>query len=192
MARPAVTSSSIALIEIRLEPLTRAAFAPFGWLLEGGSGPPSFTRPGLEHWRFPFEADAPFRLQVMRYHRQALQLSRLERHIAVTEARMPVAANRAVLVVADDKGDRDPEPETVRAFLLDGSAGIMFKQGTWHGLDCFPVDGPHADFLFLTDQATEAEIEAQPTPVSGQRTHIADYPSDEGPAFVIRDLDGLI
>lgn len=162
-----------------LEPLTAGAFAPYGVLLSGGAGPADFARPALELWRLRFQAESPTRLQIMRYHRQKMRFSRLERHIAVTEARFPVAGAQAALIVADatplDDPAAAPPPESLRAFHIDGAAGVLFHAGTWHGLDCYPLVGDHADFLFLSDEATEAEIEAWDSPQSGARTHVVDY-----------------
>ena len=58
---------------------------------------------------------------------------------------------------------------------LDGSCGLLFTPGVWHSLDCFPVAAPHADFVLLSDQATEEEIEAWSHPSGGERTHVVDY-----------------
>ena len=68
-----------------------------------------------------------------------------------------------------------PPPDSLRAFHLDGTAGVMFHKGTWHALDCFPLTGSHADFLFLSDEATETEIEAWDAPEAGRHTHVVDY-----------------
>ena len=178
-------------ISIPVEPLTEAAFQPHGWLL-AASDTPSFSRPGLDLWRKPFVSNAPTRLQIMRYHRQPMRFRRLERHIAVTEARFPVAGARAVLIVAGETSTLSPEDtpqkEAVRAFLLDGSVGVMFRPGIWHGLDCYPVDADFADFLFLSDEATETEIESQVEPFSGERTHVAAYPE----TFCVADPQGLL
>ncbi len=51
----------------------------------------------------------------------------------------------------------------------------MLHKGAWHALDCFPLTEDHADFLFLSDEATETEIEAWDAPQTGNHTHIVDY-----------------
>ncbi len=71
--------------------------------------------------------------------------------------------------------DDVPDPSSVRAFRFDGSCGLLFKPGVWHSLDCFPLAVPHADFVLMSDHATEEEIEAWTQPSSGERTHVADY-----------------
>lgn len=160
-------------------PLTAEAFEPYGWVLQGGSGPGDFSRANLDLWCLPFHSDAPPRLQIMRYHHQAMVFSKLERHLAVTEARYPMNAGKAVLVVgaASNPTDRlaPPDIAQVRAFILDGTKGIMFKKGTWHGLDCYPLTPPHVDFLFLSDTETEREIEGQSAPATGSRTEVFDF-----------------
>ncbi len=170
------------------ERLTESAFAPYGVVLSGGLRPADFARPRLDLWRFGFNAQSPARLQIMRYHRQAMRFSQLERHVDVTEARFPIAGAQAVLVVADPTPMQDPAaapaPESLRAFHLDGSDGVMLHKGAWHALDCFPLTGDHADFLFLSDEATETEIEAWGAPQAGLHTHVVDY-SAAGIAFEI-------
>ena len=85
-----------------------------------------------------------------------------------------------MLAVAGPTGaasDSTPDPSSVRAFRFDGTCGILFAPGTWHSLDCFPVDAPSADFVLLSDEATENEIESWRDPASGRRTHVCDYSS---------------
>ncbi|MEM9205354.1 MAG: ureidoglycolate lyase [Pseudomonadota bacterium] len=174
--------------QIPLERLSPDAFSPFGQVLAAGDRSPDFSRPLLDNWRFPFASDAPPRLQIMRYHTQQMRLTLFERHVFVTEARFPIDGAKGVIVVAGNTVEDDhPDPKAARAFLIDGSAGLMLKPGVWHGLDCFPVDRPHSDFLFLSDEKTEVEIE---TVGHGERTQLFDFaPVVE---FVVTDPDGLM
>ena len=49
----------------------------------------------------------------------------------------------------------------VRAFLLDGTQGVILHREVWHALSRFTLSrGAHADFYFLTDIETQLEIEA--------------------------------
>lgn len=180
-------------IDLPLEPLDAARFAPYGWLLTAGNGPADFERPGLGNWRLPFQSDAQLRLQVMRYGYQEMRLSRLEQHLCVTEARAPIGYAPAVLIVAGTPGTNNiPAVDTLKAFFLDGKTGIMFRPGVWHGLDCFPVAPPHVDYLFLSDSATEDEIEAHSGPVQGVRTRIFDFLSEADTEFTVTDPHGLL
>lgn len=181
-------------ISVKLEALSEEAFAPYGWVLAGGRGTPTFSRPMLDFWKFPFDSDAPARLQIMRYHHEEMVFHRLERHLYVTEARFPASGASGVLIVGGKTATNDPndvpDPSAIRAFLLDGSCGIMFHKGVWHGLDCFPVKPPFSDFYFLVDEVTEREIETIGGPVSGKRTHVIDYATRDV-SFRVTDPDGL-
>lgn len=176
---------------VEVEPLSKEAFEPYGHLLAAGSIP-DFQRPGLHNWRLPFHSDAPLRLQVMRYEAQPKQLSLFERHLCVTEARCPIGDAAAVMVVAGDPTqDAQPETGSVRAFYLDGIAGIMFHKGVWHGLNCFPARTHFVDYLFLSDAKTEDEIEASMEPRQGVRTELFDF-AEQQLTFRIIDPKGLL
>ena len=165
-------------IELEVEPLTAEAFSPFGQLIAARDGAADYARPLLDVWHLDYRADAPIRLQIMRYHEKPMTFSRLERHIRVSEGRIPLDGARAVVAVAGATGaaaDDAPDPSAVRAFRFDGSCGLIFTPGVWHSLDCFPLGVPHADFVLLSDNATEEEIEAWTRPSSGERTHVVDY-----------------
>ncbi len=182
------------VIEIAIEPLTRESFAPYGQLIAAGDGAPDYARPTLDVWHLDYASDAPFRIQIMRYSHKPMVFSRLERHQCVTEGRVPLNGARSVLAVAGATA-RDslaaPDSGTLRAFLLDGSAGLMFKPGVWHSLDCFPLEPPHADYALMSDVATETEIEAGGSEAPDARTNVVDYAS-QGIEFHIADVNGLI
>ena len=178
-------------MDVAVAPLTAQAFAPYGWLLEPDDAP-DYARTGLQNWRLPFASEDALRLQVMRYSNRDMRLSMFERHVSVTEARHPIGDAAAVLVVAGDPSqDAAPEANSVRAFLLDGQSGIMFRKGVWHGLDCFPARTKHVDYLFLSDAGTEDEIEAQAYPQSGTHTQIFDF-AENGMLFQITDPKGVL
>ena len=168
------------IVEVRMEKLTAQAFAPYGQLIAAGEKPADYARPLLDVWHLDYRADAPTRIQIMRYHEQPMTFRRLERHVCVTEGRIPLDGACAVLAVAgatDTAPESMPDPSSVRAFRFDGTCGILFAPGTWHSLDCFPLDSPCADFVLLSDEATENEIESWREPANGQRTHVCDYSS---------------
>ncbi len=183
------------LIEIAAEPLTAEAFAPFGEIVGGSSAPTDWTRPGLDAWKNSFAIEGRTELRVMRYHRQAPKLNVMERHVTVTESRMPMGGARAFMVVAppspDNRPDEPPPPEAARAFYLDGHAGLMFWRGTWHALDCYVIGRDYADFAFISEVETEDEIETSIDAFSGARTQITDYLQTHDCRFTVVDPLGL-
>lgn len=184
-------------VEIPLRRLSDAAFAPFGQIVGAGERPPSFEAAHLWNWRIGFEADGPTELLLIRYKYQEPAFRYLERHFHVTQGFVPLGGVASIMVVAapTDPDDMDaiPAAETVRAFLLDGSAGVVLHRGTWHALARFPVRPPHVDMAFLTERETQADIEASgkagTVPV---RTQIVDYSARFGVGFRVTDPAGLM
>lgn len=144
---------------LQVEPLSVEAFAPYGWLLAPG-GPRDAGREGYDIWIKPFAAESASRLQIVRYHARPFMVSVIERHLHVTEARLPLAGPPAIIVVAPPD-PAAPAPQDLRAFRLDGT-GVIFRRGTWHAIDAYPERGSHADFLFLSEEATVNELFANP------------------------------
>ena len=111
------------IITIPVQTLTRAAFEPYGVLLERrgtieidvNGGTPAMTGATSEH--------RPFRF------------SHLARHLRTMQMFSPLAGTRTIVAVArsNDFDKRDaPRLETVTAFLMDGKLPYALHRGTWH------------------------------------------------------------
>lgn len=119
-------------------PLTRAAFAPYGDVIE---------KPGAAHFTIN-------QGQAERFHDLAridvtaaagrpvvsivaaksaprpLTLRLMERHPISSQVFMPLEPAPLVVVVAP--AGPAPRPRDIRAFLTDGRQGINYAPGTWH------------------------------------------------------------
>ena len=146
-------------IALPVSPLTVEAFAPYGRVLSP-SGARDTGREGYDIWIQPFAAESRPRLQIVRYHARPFVVALIERHLHVTEARQPLSGSSAIIVVAESS-DTPPGPESLHAFRLDGE-GVLFHRGTWHAIDAYPQHGSHADFLFLSEEATVNELFEHP------------------------------
>jgi ureidoglycolate lyase len=182
-------------VDITVEPLSEASFAPFGAVIGAGEAGPVLSVATMETWKVPFEVEDAAEVIFCRFHRQEPVFSMLERHLAVTQAFLPLAGRRSIMVVAPptDESDRNagPEPGAVRAFLLAGDEGVVLHRGTWHALRRFPVDDPHADFVMLTSRGTQAEIERQAADgTTPALTHEIDYAKARGVTFRIVGMPG--
>jgi ureidoglycolate lyase len=182
---------------IAIEPLSEDTFAPFGAIIGPSSTPPIFRNAKLHAWRMAYESNGPSELMFDRYFHQPLRFSTLERHFAVTQCFIPLGHVPTVMVVAapTDPSDRRaiPPPEALRAFLFDVDYGLMLWRGTWHALDRFPVNPPHADFALLTCENTQRELEKEKR--DGSRptlTQVVDYATLEEIHFTIEDPAGLV
>lgn len=156
---------------LQVEPLSAEAFAPYGRLL-APEGPRDAGREGYDIWIKPFAAESTPRLQIVRYHARPFVVGVIERHMHVTEARLPLAGPPAIIVVAPPDL-ASPTPQDLRAFRLD-STGVLFRRGTWHAIDAYPEHGPYADFLFLSEEATVNELFVTPNKPA-TRTETIDF-----------------
>jgi ureidoglycolate lyase len=127
---------------IHTEPLTAAAFAPFGDVLAAEGAPDRIINQGLcgrwhDRARLDFGAatDPPGRpgLSVFLARPRALpyRLEMVERHPEGSQAFVPMHAHPFLVIVALDIGGA---PGTPRAFLSDGAQAINLHRGTWHGV----------------------------------------------------------
>lgn len=142
-------------IHLPVLPLTADGFAPYGRVLVP-DGARDTGRDGYDIWVQPFASEGSPRLQIVRYHARPMVVALIERHLHVTEARLPLAGQDAIVVVAP-ASDAPPAPQDLRAFRLGGQ-GVMFHRATWHAIDAYPEQAAHADFLFLSEEATVNEL----------------------------------
>jgi ureidoglycolate hydrolase len=128
------------VVRLKVQVMTRAAFAPFGVLIDSrgsvdidlGQGVPSLTGATSE-WR-------PFRFDFM------------ARHLRTMQVFSPLASSQSVIAVAPPGGARAPEVESIVAFLVDGRLPYAYHKGTWH-TPPFPV-GEWASFLVVDRSGT--------------------------------------
>lgn len=124
---------------LTVQPLTAAAFAPFGTLIAAppqGSGRPinggtSLRFDLLDDMALSADGGRPmlalFRAQARRFPHA---VNELERHALGSQTFVPLGRRRFVLVVAPAA----PQPDlgALAAFLTDGEQGVVLAPGTWH------------------------------------------------------------
>lgn len=136
---------------IRAEPLRAEAFAPFGEVLEADGAPDFMINAGLcgrHHDLARPEVGGGGAVALSVGHSEAialpLTLKMMERHPDGSQAFVPMAGTRFVVIVAEDENGIPGRP---RAFLTNGAQGIQYKRNCWHGV-LAPLSGP-ADFLIV-------------------------------------------
>ena len=136
-----------------IEPLTKAAFAPFGDVIET-EGSAHFLINNGSTQRFDRLADVQLGteqdqavISIFRARTLPMPLTvrMLERHPLGSQAFIPLLGNAFLIVVAP-AGDVS-RSEDVRAFISDGRQGINYHKGVWH----HPVLALHDqdDFLIV-------------------------------------------
>jgi ureidoglycolate lyase len=114
------------VVQLKVQPMTREAFAPFGVLIDSrgsveidlGEGQPSLTGATSE-WR-------PFSFDFMARHKRTMQVF------------SPLVSSQFVIAVAPPNDDDAPDVDRVVAFLVDGRLPYAYHKGTWHTLP-FPI-----------------------------------------------------
>lgn len=118
-------------------PLTAAAFAPFGDVLDA-TGEFRLINEGLcrrhhDRARLDFGADGRAGISIFRAEARHLPyaFSLVERHPDGSQAFVPMTTAPFLVIVAPDDGGRPGRPV---AFLTDGAQAINLHRGTWHGV----------------------------------------------------------
>lgn len=143
------------------QPLTAAAFAPFGELLEApGEGRAHFNaalanlRPGV-----------PPDLSIVVKEPDALPFASavMERHPSSSQSFLPMDAARWLVVVAPDAADGGPDMTAARAFLAGPTQGVTYAARVWH--HPFTVfDRPQRFGIFMWRDGTPADDEFRDVP----------------------------
>lgn len=121
-----------------IEPLSKAAFAPFGDVIEtagsdhfmiNNGSTQRFHRLAQVHTASP---DDKAIISIFRAQALAMPLTvrMLERHPLGSQAFVPLRG-KAFLIVVAPVGD-EPIPSQVRAFVSDGQQGVNYHRGVWH------------------------------------------------------------
>ena len=124
-------------IQITTEPLTPAAFAPFGDVLEAIGAADKIINQGL-CGRFHDRAVLDFgngRAGISLFQSQTrvlpLQLDMVERHPEGSQAFLPLSLDPFLVIVAPNAAGQPGRP---RAFVTRPGQGVNYHRGVWHGV----------------------------------------------------------
>ncbi|QUT06802.1 ureidoglycolate lyase [Sphingobium phenoxybenzoativorans] len=149
---------------LKVEPATREAFAPYGVLVgvdeTVGSRTGQFYGDKVELWApGGFVSDEQTRLSVARIHARAPEVVWMERHFKHTQTFLPLGSSAFIAVLGAPTATNQPDPDTVRAFYFDGSCGAQLHLGTWHEFP-FPA-GEAADVVIIIRAETQENLEVK-------------------------------
>lgn len=135
---------------IRIEPLTAAAFAPFGEVLTPKPKADRMINAGRceRHHALATVQRGGGEAIISIFRSEPVSLpydcTLLERHPLGSQAFMPMGPDAWLSVVAEEV---DGMPGALRAFLVPSGVGVNLRAGTWHGV-LTPLDRA-ADFLVV-------------------------------------------
>lgn len=126
------------MITLRIQPMTAAAFAPFGDLLEAVGDPDKLINQGLcgryhDRAALDFGEGGRAGISLFQAELRALPytLGMMERHPDGTQAFLPMSLDGFLVIAAPDDGGRPGQPS---AFRTEAGQGINFHRNTWHGV----------------------------------------------------------
>jgi ureidoglycolate lyase len=174
---PATPNEQPPVHTLRVQPITRRAFLPYGWLIDADDAddaPGASTRPinagtslridGLGELALDVDGGKPclavFRAQACN---PAGPWQEMERHALGTQTFVPLGGVPYVMLVAP--AGPQPEPGALAAFFVDGGQAVTLRAGTWHhGLLALQA----GDFVVIERSAAsvDCDIARLPQPVS--------------------------
>ncbi|MFC6646480.1 ureidoglycolate lyase [Granulicella cerasi] len=119
-------------MQLRAEPVTAEAFAPFGTLVLPPEAPGE--RAFYTQWLGATAQDATPRLHVNFVPQSMLPITAtvLERHPHAAQIFLPLEASRYLIVVTPSLPDGSPDLARARCFVAPGNVGVVYRAMTWH------------------------------------------------------------
>ncbi|OON42222.1 ureidoglycolate hydrolase [Izhakiella australiensis] len=124
-------------MKLKVLPLTREAFSPYGDVIETAGNDYFHINDGaVERYHDLAKVD------ILKQDRALISINRaqpatlpivislLERHPLGSQAFIPLNGEPFVVIVAC--GDSEPDPDTLRAFISNGQQGINYRRNVWH------------------------------------------------------------
>lgn len=151
-------------LPLPIEPLSPAAFAPYGVMLgrpyDATAPAPAFTNVNTDFWhQHAFETGSGGRTEVLwvNYRRCDGRIDTLEVHHLTQQAIVPLGSTGVVHVVARSDAQGAPDLGTLRAFDIAPGQGVCMQPGCWHATQ---VEAGEATCLMLTRDSTTVELVA--------------------------------
>jgi ureidoglycolate lyase len=176
-------------VKLKIEPMTEEAFSPYGELWDAKAYPSDHRQ------SFPvnYYPEGKPTATVLWQPYQTLTFTKLERHFHATHVFIPVSGSLAAVAVALPTDEDDPmaipDPDSVRAFLIDGTKGFGYKKATWHSLDRYILSPPGTTFVsFNTSPNPTQTVDF----MEGFSLSHQDLTTDKNPKRVeLKDVAGL-
>lgn len=140
---------------ISVEPLTKEAFQPYGKVIDLPPGDPSKQGDGWDCWSYieMLDVDEPVGMGLVVTRRRELVVTTMERHVSREELLLTFDKEiiQPVARCADiDDPEEQPDPLTVKCFLIQPGQAIVIGRGVWHS-PAYPA-GEDARYMFAIEK----------------------------------------
>jgi len=151
---------------VRAVPLTQAAFAPYGDVLEHAgparrryvSTPYSVAAGGLQHKMWISRVEQPLASPV--------GVTALERHVRSAQTFIPLTHSPYLVIVAPSLPDGLPDLARLQAFVASGRQGVSYAPGVWHhGLSAMRGGAEFVVTMAVAGDGGDDEFWPLPAPV---------------------------
>jgi ureidoglycolate lyase len=152
---------------IACTPLTAAAFAPFGQVIER---PTEFSRIYFSEALLNGRSDAKPSLSLSKGRPlvgSLLEATKMERHEFSSQSFVPIDVSRYLVIVAPHGADGKPDSTHLQAFLARGDQGVTYGMNVWHH-PMTVLDRPSmfAVFMWLDGGRGDEEFVDLPAPIA--------------------------
>lgn len=146
-------------MEIETEPLTAAAFAPYGDVIDVPDAPGrKYYEDALGNLRPSAHASLSLSFRPPTTE-LPVEAKLLERHEFSSQTFVPLDAARWLIVVAPHAKDGGPDTGAIKAFIATGSQGVTYRANTWHhGLTTLDRPGRFAVFMWRDGTKSDEEF----------------------------------
>jgi len=154
---------SATLVEIIPEPLTPAAFKPFGEVIEvPGGQAPTFENGVLRYWgglakdRFAEEVE----FGMMSAAGRPREVAELQRHARSSKFLVGLSGEWWLVVAPQTMAGRPLVASRVRAFLVKPGQAVLLHRGTWHA-DPFPKGDSGLFLVAVRDGTMKKDLKSR-------------------------------
>ncbi len=124
------------VIFLQPEKLTKEKFQPYGEIIEAEGEFKIINQGNGKKWnnlvKFDMFHDKGYvNLGILRTKYIDPLFDQMERHLYTSQIFIPLNGGRSIVVVAQSS-EQFPDPQTVKAFLMEGNQGVSFNRKVWH------------------------------------------------------------
>ena len=145
-------------IEVTLEPITPETFAHFGQVIAAWpTQPPDNSGEGWRCW-YPvggLAQDTKPLIGIVESQPRPLQVSQMQRHLQREE--WVFALDKPLIqtvALSGEDNPQQPDPHSLRAFLLQPGQGVLIEAGVWHAAG-LPAEAEITFYGFVLGEALD-------------------------------------
>jgi ureidoglycolate lyase len=145
---------------IRVEPLSRDAFAPFGRVVEAPAREPDSVGDPWRWWADTAlleRSDGRYAIGYLEVRDGRRGFDWAERHLETEELVIPVRGELLLYAGPPDRGER-PDPERFRVFRVRPGQAVLLGKGVWHGAP-LTAEGEATALVLLLERTGENDTE---------------------------------